>query len=95
MDLVSRESVNELLHRQREMQSYVNQLPTFDCVVWHTYPKEKPTKKSNYLVTFFYCGLRKVFESRWIDDTYRFGYFDKCVIAWAELPSPYQEGAEK
>ena len=33
MDLVSREAVNKLLHRQREMQSYVNQLPAYAGVV--------------------------------------------------------------
>lgn len=31
MELVDRKEVNELLHRQRDMQSRVNQLPTYDA----------------------------------------------------------------
>ena len=31
MELISREDVNRLLHNQREMQSRVNQLPTYDA----------------------------------------------------------------
>lgn len=31
MELISREEVNRLLHNQREMQSRVNQLPTYDA----------------------------------------------------------------
>lgn len=108
MELVSREAVNELLHRQREMQSYVNQLPTYDGVVWHPYPKEKPTDKFvDYLVTIYFpsamfpnMGIRVAEWSVPFDNEGGEWYFreyigDGIVTAWAELPMQYKEGAEE
>ena len=96
MELISREEVNELLHRQRDMQSRVNQLRTYEGIEWHPYPKEKPTMENEYyLVTALRGGEHQVCTAYWIDETYRFGIFTERVTAWAELPMPYEEGAEE
>lgn len=61
-------------------------------VNWHPYPKEQPAKRGNYLVT-----LEATWGKRYIEvDFYRgkwdvFSHKDGSyfVIAWAELPEPY------
>lgn len=63
-------------------------------VEWHPYPKEKPTEERYYLVTALRGGEHQVCTAWWIDETYRFGVFTDRVEAWAELPKPYEEGAD-
>ena len=63
-------------------------------VKWHPYPKEKPKREGDYLLTLMIDNHRYI----------RFGYYDifkkrSCflgtnemyIIAWAELPKPYTE----
>ena len=59
---------------------------------WHPYPQEKPTEIKNYILTTPSHGLR--FGS-WTKEKDRFMDAGKTinVIAWAELPQPY-EGAD-
>lgn len=65
-------------------------------IEWHPYPKEKPTRESEYyLVTALRGGEHQVCTAWWIDEAYRFGIFTDRVTAWAELPKPYEEGAEE
>ena len=58
--------------------------------IWHPYPKEKPKEEDEYLVTvsnhpknfvhyLFYSGS-PCYSNQW-----------KYVIAWAELPEPYED----
>lgn len=64
---------------------------------WHPYPKEKPDSLKNYLITMHYpvtdkYDIRVGWFGDWgwhIEDEL---YSDE-VIAWAELPKPYKEGA--
>lgn len=63
---------------------------------WHPYPKEKPTREDEYyLVTALRGGEYHVCTTWWIDETYCFGVCTDSVTAWAELPKPYEEGAEE
>ena len=68
-------------------------------IVWHPYPKEKPTEDGRYLVTIrMFCrdGFDEEYERRFVqEDVFDLGYFWKAgVIAWAELPKPYEEGVD-
>ena len=70
-----------------------------DGIEWHPYPKEKPTEDGRYLVTIrMFCrdGFDEEYERRFVqEDVFDLGYFWKAgVIAWAELPKPYKEGAD-
>lgn len=63
-------------------------------VIWHPYPKEKPTLQqpisSDFLVTYH----TEQYGSHVCVDTWHEGHFDrydKYVVAWAELPKPYEE----
>lgn len=60
-------------------------------VEWHPYPKEKPTKESKKYMVTTDCGE---VENRWWYYTFWVRATSK-VVAWAELPKPYEEGAEK
>lgn len=97
MELISREEVNELMHNQREMQSRVNQLRRYDGVEWHPYPQEKPKADGYYNVTLdIKCTATAHYNPK--NDEWRGDIFwvrNGCIIAWAELPEPYKEGAEK
>lgn len=69
--------------------------------VWHPYPEEKPEyykcvlatleydDGSNEIVIDYLVPLNEMRDEKWCYD----GHQQK-VIAWAELPNPYQEGAE-
>lgn len=65
-------------------------------IEWHPYPQEKPTKDGTYLVTIKYeddeesCVITSVFIETY--DSFCGGRF---ISAWAELPKPYEEGAEE
>lgn len=72
-------------------------------VQWHPYPKEKPEFHEPVLVTLRYRGGDKVVSTDMLHRRApsskrkeRWGYdgSGKKVIAWAEFPNPYQEGAE-
>ena len=66
-----------------------------DGIEWHPYPLEKPTKEGTYLVTIKYddeeeaCVRTSIFIVAY--DCFSGGRF---VTAWAELPKPYEKGAE-
>lgn len=79
-----------------EYQNPDIKIPHTDCIVWHPYPQEKPTREGEYyLVTALRGGEHQVCTAWWIDESYRFGIFTDRVTAWAELPKPYEEGAEE
>ena len=56
-------------------------------VKWHPYPKERPPKDDDYLITTKYKRTRKVMS--W-DSVKGYFYTENDVIAWAELPEPYK-----
>lgn len=61
-------------------------------VNWHPYPKERPAKHETYLVT-----VESVWGNRYVAfDFYRgrWDNFSRIVIAWAELPEPYEQEGE-
>ncbi|MCR5466785.1 MAG: hypothetical protein K6F11_08140 [Lachnospiraceae bacterium] len=64
-----------------------------DGIEWHPYPKEKPKENESYLVTYegYITGNSYVNISRYFWD----GFVHRRVTAWAELPKPYEEGAEE
>lgn len=56
-------------------------------VKWHPYPQEKPLKEGRYLVTF-----KHIFRNFVVIRSYPNSDWDKeVVIAWAELPKPYDK----
>lgn len=61
-------------------------------IVWHPYPKEKPRPGNEYLITYkgFVTGSPYVH----ICNYYAGGFSSASVTAWAEIPKPYEEGAE-
>jgi len=69
------------------------------CTEWHPYPKEKPKVDGDYNVTVKYskCTATAYYETEndeWRSDN---GFYvsNRCITAWAELPEPYEEGAEE
>lgn len=117
MELVDRKEVNELLHRQRDMQSRVNQLPTYDaCYLgspceyqnenikmppqtgWIPVTEKLPEKTGWYLCTLSgHLAQTMVDMCRFEIATggYWSGGIEYEVVAWMELPKPYEEGAEE
>lgn len=67
-----------------------------ETIKWHPYPKEKPTEEGTYLVTMKYEDKEEAYVTTsvfiWAYDCFCGGRF---VTAWAELPKPYEEGAEE
>ena len=56
-------------------------------VKWNPYPQEKPLKEGRYLVTF-----KHIFRNFVVIRSYPNSDWDKeVVIAWAELPKPYDK----
>lgn len=56
-------------------------------VKWNPYPQEKPLKEGRYLVT-----LKHIFRNFVVIRSYPNSDWDKeVVIAWAELPKPYDK----
>lgn len=53
--------------------------------VWHPYPQEKPPKQMESYLTTMPKGIVGI--NTFIDSV--FGLYDNEVIAWAELPEPY------
>ena len=65
-------------------------------VKWHPYPKEKPPKTGDYLVTWLSLHT---YRFPWVTIrefnaiTNKFDYEDGkyyIALAWAEMPEPYQ-----
>lgn len=63
-------------------------------VVWHPFPKEKPNEDGDYLVTIQWNipkgePYRVVGNASWMG----FGWdmSDTEILAWSELPRPYEE----
>ena len=65
---------------------------------WHPYPEEKPTEKDAYkdfLLTID-DGLGSfVTKDQWLSVDCWDTYLDDKVIAWAELPEPYEPEGKK
>lgn len=67
---------------------------------WHPYPQEKPDTEKDCLITTNLCnrGIYGV-EVGWLGESgWHSGdelYPHDEVVAWAELPKPYEEGAEE
>ena len=63
-----------------------------DGIKWHPFPKDKPKVANWYLVTLDYEDMDN-FVSKIFWDGKTDLIWD-CCIAWAELPKPYEEGAD-
>lgn len=66
-------------------------------IEWHPYPQEKPSKSGYYLVTT--DGIHNdVIDIAWFDAIMAgLLQWNKAseILAWAELPEPYEEVAEE
>ncbi len=60
--------------------------------IWHPYPQDKPTEEKSYLVTREGAITGNLYEKC---KYFWEGFVIGGVIAWAELPKPYEEGAEE
>ena len=67
-------------------------------IVWHPYPKEKPTEEKQYLISFYvYKEKRSGVDIEFYDldhdhwEIYDDGVYT-IVNAWAESPDPFDEG---
>lgn len=66
-----------------------------DCIKWHPYPKEKPTKDGTYIVTIKYeddeesCVITSDFFG-----TYNSFCGGRFITAWAYPPNPYEDKKE-
>lgn len=63
-------------------------------VKWHKYPEEKPQKESKYLVTMKLVtkGTKYIIINDYVIGKRKYFFnCDSSVIAWAELPEPYEE----
>ena len=64
-------------------------------VKWHPYPKDKPKCVDEYVVTV-HCGYFKITStSIWKNNKFE-NYENEpgrigSIVAWAELPEPYEE----
>ena len=65
------------------------------CIEWHPYPQEKPTEEGYHLCTVTDCPYRV--HTFWYIDA-EDGFGERLngweITAWAELPKPYEEGAD-
>lgn len=62
-------------------------------VDWHPYPETKPRRLGYYLVTAEGETSPVVVEMQWTHQR-KFGIATEHVIAWAELPEPYDPDGE-
>ena len=63
----------------------------YAVIEWHKYPQEKPKVENLYLVSIRDRKRDFTSASWWESPIYAFGNWDKDVMAWAELPEPYEE----
>ena len=64
-------------------------------VDWHPYPKEKPSKSGDFLVTVKKVECEIVMTRFYNDWAEKFNFNDKQILAWTELPEPYKPPIEK
>ena len=70
--------------------------PYEEGIKWHPYPKENPPRDDmSVLVTFYMNEQYHVAICYWCDIIIGFGTVRDCIFAWAELPKPYEGGAEE
>ena len=64
----------------------------YAVIEWHQYPKEKPKKSDDYLVSIKAGDKIFTYTAYWIDPI---GIFElRCdgrILAWAEMLAPYKE----
>lgn len=60
-------------------------------IEWHPYPQEKPTENEKYLLTCQYPHCIGVTFGKWWDDEFVDIDEERKILAWAELPKPYEE----
>lgn len=58
-------------------------------ITWHKYPSRKPTEMGFYLCTVVFMEEREVRCIYY--DMDRFLFEGSDIIAWAELPEPFEE----
>ena len=66
---------------------------------WHGYPSERPEKADEYLVTVS-CGYFNITSASVWKDGHFTDYEDEpgkigSIIAWAEMPEPYEENYDE
>lgn len=68
------------------------------CVKWHPYPQEKPTDWKEYIVTLKHTKRTTSANYDPEDDEWRgnddFYIPNNCIVAWLELPEPYEDKKE-
>ena len=61
-------------------------------VKWHPYPKEKPEKDDQYLLSLKLGKCSFIETANWLSRKEVFeDVWNKCIKAWAEAPEPYEE----
>ena len=55
-------------------------------ILWHKYPEEKPPKDGLFLITHKFGNKKEVAIAYLTKDTN-----SNNLIAWAEIPKPYEE----
>ena len=55
-------------------------------IVWRKYPQEKPPKEGLYLITIKFGNKKEVSMGYLTKEIY-----SNTLIAWAEIPEPYEE----
>lgn len=71
--------------------------PYLDVIRWHRYPEERPPRWDYFMVTLISdTGRRLVHERLWFEEEWKAGtdWRNYTVLAWAELPKPYEEESE-
>ena len=58
----------------------------YAVIEWHKYPEENPPKEGLYLITLKFGNTKDVSMGYLTKDIY-----SNTLIAWAELPKPYEE----
>lgn len=66
---------------------------------WHKYPNKKPERADEYLVTVS-CGYFNITSSSVWKNGHFTDYEDEpgkigSIIAWAEMPDPYEENYDE
>lgn len=67
-----------------------------DAIKWHPYPQDKPKESNDVLITK--RGIVRIASMQghiWVIAEDGKCVDDSGITAWAELPKPYEEGAEE
>ena len=63
---------------------------------WHKYLDDKPPISEEtftpYLVTIIFRGKKLVDTGLWVNEGYWSEYSEGTVLAWAEMPEPFEDG---